>query len=382
MAGTTDFTAISQGSFISFLLRLYGGGKVFKYDACHIIMTCVIEVMEEMTFKKTSSPFSPQKSKFENDKAPKTHVTLSEQLKSRKLAGDSAWLSQKMISDGYSLRLALQVMKERCKDCSIITPMTCVEQCETWKVKKELHKTTKLLAEPNHRLKLLNTIKNKRRLTILNILKTRSLSIENLQKKLKDFKYSHSRKTIHQYIKPLINEGLVKETNERLTLTLYGQKIIEAVRWHSFEGQLPINSRGKEERILKSLLDGTKTRGELLQIAPTNSLSRVLERLRKLNLMYSDSPSDRILYFRTKRPTHLERISPTQKRICAAIPQAGTSARTLSKSVGINLRRTYKYLRNLRGKKLVFRREVPHNFKLTEKGRKIAEFLEEIAEIE
>jgi predicted transcriptional regulator len=49
--------------------------------------------------------------------------------------------------------------------------------------------------------------------------------------------------------------------------------------------------------------------------------------------------------------------------------------------VGINLRRVYKYLRNLRGKKLVFRRNVPASYQLTEKGKTVAQFLEKVASV-
>jgi len=335
-----------------------------------------------LILENSSSPFSPQKERHDNDRASVTCVILKKELESRKLAGDSAWLSRKMIGDGCSLIQMLRVMEERCKDCSVITPITCMEQCETWKVKKELHETTQMLSRRNHWFILLNALKNRRRLTMLDILRKRPLSTEDLQRKLHDSKYFHSQKTIQQYLKPLVNAGLVRKIDERFGLTLYGQKVFEAVKWHNFEGQLPVNSGGNEERILRNLLEGAKTRDELFHSVLTNSLSRILKRLLKLNLIHSDSPSDRIFYFRTKRPTHMDHISPTQKKICASIPQAGISTRALSKLIGINLRRTYKYLRNLRGKKLVFRREVPHEFQLTEKGRKIAKFLEEIAEIE
>lgn len=357
--------------------------KIYKYDACHNTYdACHRSRGKTLILEKTSSPFSPQKERCGNDSSPMTCATLKKELESQKLAGDSTWLSRKMIGDGCSLKHTLQVMEERCKNCSVITPITCMEQCETWKLKRELHETTQTLSRPNHGLRLLNALKNRRRLTILNILRKHPLSTKDLQRKLQDLKHFHSQETIQQYLKPLVKASLVRMTDERFGLTLYGQKVVEAMKLHSFEGQLPVNSGCKEERILRSLLEGVKTRDELLHSIPTSSLSRILKRLLKLNLIHSDSPSDRIFYFRTKRPAYMDHISPTQRKICATIPQAGISARALSKLVGINLRRTYKYLRNLRGKKLVFRREVPHEFHLTEKGRKIAEFLEEIAEIE
>ena len=98
-------------------------------------------------------------------------------------------------------------------------------------------------------------------------------------------------------------------------------------------------------------------------------------------MIIDSSPSDRVFYFRTKRALSLERLSPTQKRMCGAIPDKGVSARELSVVVGINLRRVYRYLRGLRGKKLAFRRAIPAKYELTERGRKIAEFLREITGI-
>jgi len=332
--------------------------------------------------KKNASPFSPRKKSVGDDQAPVTYALLEERVKGRKLVEDSLWLSRKMVDDGCSLGQTLQVMEERCKDCDVVSPMFCVEQCETWKVKKELREISRVISEGNHGLKLLNAIKNKRRLVMLNVLRDRPLPFNMLQKKLMSYGFFHSKKTIGEYLKPLLKAGLVKESGDRFGFTLYGRKVHDAVVRHGFAGQLPVHSDGYEERILRCLLDGAKTRGELLEVAPLKSLSRTLKRLQERKLIVDNSPSDRVFYFRTKRALSLERLSPTQKRICDAVPQAGISARDLSSAVGVNLRRTYKYLRNLRGKKLMFRRNVPSRYELTAKGRATAEFLEEIANIE
>lgn len=42
------------------------------------------------------------------------------------------------------------------------------------------------------------------------------------------------------------------------------------------------------------------------------------------------------------------------------------------------MRRTYKYLRKLRGKKLVFKRKSPKTYALTKEGTEIAKLLEKI----
>ncbi|MCK4476923.1 hypothetical protein KAU88_00125 [Candidatus Bathyarchaeota archaeon] len=335
--------------------------------------------MEETSFEKKLLSFLPKRNTHRNDQAPVIYVPHEGYIESRKLVGDSLWLSRKMVDDGCSLEQTLQMMEERCKSCSVISLMSCVEHCETWKVKKELRETNKFLSEDNHGLKLLNAIKNKRRLAILGILHERSLVFDDLQKKLRNHGFHHSQKIIDDYLKPLFKAGLVKERNKRFGLTLYGRKIHDAMIRHCFSGQLPIHSSGYEEEILRSLLHCAKTRGGLFEGAPTKSLSRTLKRLQERELILNNSPSNRVFYFRTKRALFLERLSLTQKRICDAIPQAGIPARYLSQTVGINLRRTYKYLRSLRGKKLVFRRYVPIRYELTRKGRAIAEFLEEIA---
>lgn len=329
-----------------------------------------------------TSPFSPQRKRHNDDGASMTYASPEARVKSQELVGDSLWLSRKMVDDGCTFGQTLHVVEERCKSCSVVSPMFCVDQCETWKVKRELRETGKVLSEGDHGVRLLNAIKNRRRLALLGVLWERPLSLEGLQKKLRSCGFCHSRKTVSEYLKPLLKAGLVKRSGGRFGLTLYGRKVHDAVVRHGFSGDLPVHSGGYEERILRGLLDGVKTRSELLEVAPLKSLSRTLKRLEERKLIANNSPSDRVFYFRTKRALSLERLSPTQKRICDAVPQAGISARDLSKVVGVNLRRTYKYLRSLRGKKLMFRRKMPSRYELTAKGRATAEFLEEIASIE
>jgi len=45
------------------------------------------------------------------------------------------------------------------------------------------------------------------------------------------------------------------------------------------------------------------------------------------------------------------------------------------------LRRTYKYVRGLKGKKLVFARKNPKNYSLSEKGERLAWLLNELDKI-
>jgi len=245
-------------------------------------------------------------------------------------------------------------------------------------MKKELRETRTALSNHNHGHEVLNAVKNERRQAILGILWEGAFSAEGLQTGLRNHGFNHSQKVIYEYLKPLLKACLVKRSGKRFTLTLYGRKIHRAMVRHGFAGQLPANSSGHEERILGALLSGAKTRQELLSVTSSKSLSRTLKRLRDCKLISNSQLLERVFYFRTKRALHLEHLSPTQKRICDGIPRTGISAKALSKTVGINLRRTYKYLRSLRGKKLVFKRVQPCKIELTPSGIMVAEFLEEV----
>jgi sugar-specific transcriptional regulator TrmB len=53
----------------------------------------------------------------------------------------------------------------------------------------------------------------------------------------------------------------------------------------------------------------------------------------------------------------------------------------IAKEIGISMRRTYKYLRGLKGKKLVFIRRTPKAYGLTCKGEMLASILQELQKI-
>jgi DNA-binding HxlR family transcriptional regulator len=272
-------------------------------------------------------------------------------------------------------------MEDKCGRCNPISPLLCLEDCSTWKVKKELNRISSVISKPNHALRLLNVVKNRRRLAILHILRERPLAIAELQKRLGSRGFRHSQRAIHQYVKPMLQVGLVQKRNNRFELTIYGRKIDDTAVRHRFSGQLPPRSNGYEEELLRSLLEGAKTRSALVNSVPTKCLSRILKRLREAKLI-SDTPSSaHVFYFRTKRALSLEKLTPTQKRICESIPEAGISAPELSRVTSVNLRKTYKCLRSLRGKKLLFRRNIPTRYELTSTGKAAAKFLEEVAHI-
>ena len=71
----------------------------------------------------------------------------------------------------------------------------------------------------------------------------------------------------------------------------------------------------------------------------------------------------------------------TESKVYSNIPDDGISAKKLAEKTNLSLRRTYKYLRGLKGKKLVFARKTPKTYGLTEKGERLAWLLNELGKL-
>jgi len=222
---------------------------------------------------------------------------------------------------------------------------------------------------------LLNAIKNARRLEILNIVSASPCDTKELQKRLRNNGYYHSCHTISEYLEPLLKIGLVKKEGDRYMSTLYGREINSMLKRFNFESALPKHSSCYEESVLRELLNRPKTHEELAK--SVSSLSRVVRRLREERLITKKKSVDHVFYFQTKRKFD-GKLSPTERRVLDAIVEAGVSARSLSKRVGITLRRTYKYLHRLREKQLVFTKNMPQTYELTKLGKKVAIFLDDL----
>ncbi len=74
-------------------------------------------------------------------------------------------------------------------------------------------------------------------------------------------------------------------------------------------------------------------------------------------------------------------MTATERKIYETIADEGISAGKLSKETGLSMRRTYKYLRGLKGKKLVFVRRTPKAYGLTCKGEMLASVLKGLQQI-
>jgi len=274
----------------------------------------------------------------------------------------------------------LEKAKETCKDCHPLTPMICVTRCNIWKLKNELRKLDQKMKNPNFVTNLLNTLKNRRRLQLLETLSKGRYSMIRLQQKLKKLGYYHSQRTIaKEYVAPLIEVGLVEENHNKYHTTVFGCKLNELIKDFSDIRQLlPPHSECYEEEIVKALFERSKTYEELKFLVPTESLSRVLKRLHAANLITKDDENNYIFYFKTRRDPQQEKLSSTEKRVYQSIPEEGITPKELGSKTNISLRRTYKYLRKLRGKKLTFKRKRPKTYALTEEGTQIARLLEKI----
>ena len=285
------------------------------------------------------------------------------------------------LREAKSLADVLMRAKDHCKDCKVTSPIVCMERCDVWRVKHEIHETEKIVSQTDHERLLFNALKNRRRLKNLEVLCQRSSSLKELQRALRESGFSHSRRTIVEaYLTPMLKAGLVKEEGGGFKVTFYGRKVHELLAGLSFGSDplslLPFHSCCYEETVLKELAK-PRTFNELATRVPKKSLSRILMRLRVKGLLVKSPRSDYVYYHCIKGKPRVK-LSPTEKRVFEAIPQAGIPIRQLYQVVGINLRRTYKYLRRLREKKLVFAIKISRTYELTAVGREIVNRLNEI----
>jgi predicted transcriptional regulator len=274
-------------------------------------------------------------------------------------------------------------LEQTCNNCRPLTPITCLTGCKIWKQKNEFRALCEKMKDTSFMTKLLNTLKNKRRMEILQVISKGRYSIARLQQELKKLGYYHSQQTIvKEYVTPLIEAGLVEEDLNQHYTTQFGFRLKELTNVpYSIEAILPPHSECYEEMALSALLNEPKTYKDFEGMIPTKSVARVLKRLQTAKLIETPKENDYVFFFKTKRDSNIARLSPTEKRVYENIPPDGISAQKLAEKTRISLRRTYKYLRRLRGKKLVFTRKRQKSYALTPKGLQIALILKEIRDL-
>jgi predicted transcriptional regulator len=156
-------------------------------------------------------------------------------------------------------------------------------------------------------------------------------------------------------------------------------ELLEAVP--KFAQMLPANSECHEEILLQSLLCGSKTFEDVEAAITPNCTSRTLKRLRLTGLIETPVERDYVFYFKTIRNLNQETTTDSQRKIYGVLRDEGSSAGQLAKDSGLSLRRTYRCIKGLKGKKLIFLRRTPKLYALTSKGEALSLVLRELKQI-
>jgi DNA-binding HxlR family transcriptional regulator len=274
----------------------------------------------------------------------------------------------------------LRSLDEQCRKCSPVTPLECISRCKTWKLKNELRRLHETIENPNFMKDLMNVLKNDTRLHILQAIAKSRLSISKLQQELKKTGHLHSQDTItEEYLRPLLEVGLAAEAQEQYYATNFGGRLTELIEDSTeIVNFLPMHSECYEETILKALLSGPKTFEDINELVSQKTVSRILKRLKTAKLMKTPKERDYIFFFKSKRDPTMEKLSPTESKVYNNIIDEGISVKKLANKTALSVRRIYKYLRRLKGKKLIFTRKTPKTYTLTTKGEKLAWLLNDL----
>ena len=170
--------------------------------------------------------------------------------------------------------------------------------------------------------------------------------------------------------------GLAFETHGNYSATQFGNKLCEMLAsFPEFVQVLPTRSEGYEEQLLLQLLSGPKTFHEIDNLFAEGMLARILRRLKETDLIETPVERDYVFFFKSRRDPRKETFFETERRVYNNIADEGISAKKLSEKTDLSTRQIYKYLRKLKGKKLIFTRKQPKTYRLTKKGEKLATIL-------
>jgi predicted transcriptional regulator len=277
----------------------------------------------------------------------------------------------------------LSTLDAECRNCAPLNPLECVTRCNVWKLKNELRKLRETMGNQSFMKDLFNVLKNATRLQILNTIVKARYSVSQLQLELKKEGYMHSQDTIaEEYVRPLIKVGLAAEARDEYYATMFGGRLTELLEdFPKFVNVLPAHSECYEETLLGALLAGAKTFHEVEELISPKTASRVLKRLKMGGLIETPEEKDYVFFFGSKRDPNKETFSVTERKVYDSIPDEGISAKKLAEKTELSIRRIYKYLRGLRGKKLVFTRKTPRTYGLTAEGEKLAFLLQELQDL-
>jgi predicted transcriptional regulator len=291
-----------------------------------------------------------------------------------------AALSVQNAEKKQDLLVMLKSSDEECRNCAPLNPLECVTRCNVWKLKNELRRLREIMDNPNFMKDLFNVLKNATRLHILDAIVRGRYSVGQLQQELKKAGYAHSRDTIKgEYLRPLMDVGLATEARDEYCATIFGGRLNGVLEeFPEFVNVLPAHSECYEETLLSALLAGPKTLQKVEAFISPKVASRVLKRLKAAGLVDTPEARDYVFFFKSKRDPKKETFAVTERKVYNSIPEEGISAKKLAEKTGLSIRRIYKYLRGLKGKKLVFTRKTPKSYGLTAKGAKLASLLQDL----
>ncbi|MGA2522633.1 MAG: ArsR family transcriptional regulator [Candidatus Bathyarchaeia archaeon] len=274
----------------------------------------------------------------------------------------------------------LKTLDAECRNCAPISALECINRCQVYKLKNELRKLRETMDNPNYLKELFNVLKNETRLHILQAIVNGRYSVSQLQQELKKTGHTHSQDTINEeYLQPLMAVGLATEARDEYYATTFGGRLTELLEaFPEFAEMLPAHSECYEEILLQSLLSGPKTFEDIEALISPKIASRILKRLRSVGLIETPEERDYIFFFKSKRDPCKETFTDTERKVYGRIPDEGISAGKLAKETELSMRRIYKYLRGLKGKKLIFIRRTPKAYGLTCKGEMLASVLQEL----
>jgi DNA-binding HxlR family transcriptional regulator len=277
----------------------------------------------------------------------------------------------------------LKKLDAECRNCSPITPLECIGRCPVYKLRNELRKLREAMINPNYMKELFNVLKNEARFHLLQAIAEGSCSIAQLQQDLKTPGHLYSRQNLgEEYLYPLIRVGLAKEVRDEYCATAFGSRLIQLLeKSPEFVEKLPFHSECYEETLLQSLLSGPKTFEEIEGLIPQKSVSRTLKRLRSAGLVETSIERDYIFFFKSKRDPKKEIFTASERKVYDSLTSEGISVGELAKKIRFSVRRTYKCLRKLKGKKLIFVRRTPKVYALSCDGEKLALMIEQLQQI-
>ena len=292
-------------------------------------------------------------------------------------------LSEQTMDKKQDLVEMLRALDAECRNCAPLNPLECVTRCNVWKLKNELRTLRETMNNPNFIKDLFNVLKNETRLHILSAIVKGRYSVSQLQQELKKVGFTHSQDTINEeYLRPLMDVGLAAEARDGYYATIFGDRLTELLDgFPEFVSVLPAHSECYEEMLLSALLAGPKTFQEVEEIISPKVASRVLKRLKTGDLIVSPEEKDYVFFFRSKRDPNKEIFTLTERKVYDSLPEDGISAKKLAEKTRLSIRRIYKYLRGLKGKKLVFTRKTPKLYALTAKGEKLASLLQGLQDL-